>query len=84
MSLINELNTIYSVVQVYVNENYHLFKYNFYFYFYFYFFIFIRLVFLVILIIHSSDTPMPKGMGFLDKLTSPILSSIKILINYNI
>jgi len=30
------------------------------------------------------DTPMPKGMGFLDKLTSPILSSIKILINYNI
>jgi len=32
----------------------------------------------------TSDTPMPKGMGFLDKLTSPILSSIKILINYNI
>jgi|GEM_PF-3701892 len=30
------------------------------------------------------DTPMPKGMGFLDKLTSPILSSIKNLINYNI
>jgi len=24
-----------------------------------------------------SDTPMPKGMGFLDKLTSHILLSIK-------
>jgi len=31
-----------------------------------------------------ADTPMPKGMGFLDKLTSPILLSIKNLINYNI
>ena len=30
------------------------------------------------------DTPMPKGVGFLDKLTSPILLSIKNLINYNI